>query len=200
MRAKRGETRRAVYAFILQKVSEGQPPSVREIQAHFGFKAVQSAQEHLDGLVADGLLVREAGQARSYRPATAPRPLSPVPVLGRVRAGLLAEAIEAPEGHVMVDAPRGAELFALRVRGDSMVGAGIVEGDVVVVRRQPDAPDGRIVVAMVDGEATLKRLRREGRRVILEAANPAYAPIVVEAPAEVTLLGVAIELRRSLEG
>ncbi len=93
---------------------------------------------------------------------------------------------------------RGAELFALRVEGDSMRDAGILNGDVVIVQRQPSADPGDIVVAMIDGEATVKTLFIEGRRVELRPQNPEYAPIVPD-PDEMTVLGKVLEVRRHLD-
>jgi repressor LexA len=117
-----------------------------------------------------------------------------------VPAGPLEEAIEEVEDHVPVTAERDPDrLFGLRVTGDSMVGAGILAGDVVIVRRQDRADSGDVVVAKVGDEATVKRLRLRGRQIELHAENPAYAPIVPE-PESVTILGKVIEVRRRLEG
>ncbi len=159
------------------------------------------------------------GASRGGAPVPAPvATLAPpvlVPLLGRVQAGALAAAVNDPDGYVVLEArPRPDELFALRVRGDSMTGAGILPGDVVVVRRQPEARAGDIVVALVHGvedEATIKTLRRRpGRRRpdrtgtgndetdwILQPENPQYAPIVPE-PGTLEILGKVIEVRRQL--
>ncbi|MCY4074195.1 MAG: transcriptional repressor LexA, partial [Acidobacteria bacterium] len=121
------------------------------------------------------------------------------PVLGRVPAGALDAAVEDPDGYLPVDA-RGAEagdLFALRVRGESMTGVGILPGDLVIVRRQPTARNGDLVVARVGDEATVKTFRSRGRRVELRPENPAFAPIVLDAGA-VAILGKVIEVRRIL--
>lgn len=201
MKGKRGETRQAIFEFVRARVREGAPPTVREIQAAFGFKAVQSAQEHLERLVAEGLLEREVGKSRSYRPCEAgsPPPLV-VPILGRVRAGALTEAFEELEGHIPVTRrERPEDLFALRVRGDSMTGAGILEGDLVIVRRQATAAWGDIVVALVGDEATVKRLGRDGGEPVLIAENPAYAPIRLGSPEDLRLLGKVVEVRRTLD-
>jgi repressor LexA len=124
-----------------------------------------------------------------------------VPLLGRVQAGDLTAAIEEPDGgYISVQVPSFDEgLFALRVRGESMIGAGILPGDVVVVRRQSTASSGDIVVALVGDEATVKRLRRVRGRAELHPANPEFAPIV-PAQGELVILGVVIEVRRYLEG
>ncbi|HEY7699785.1 MAG TPA: transcriptional repressor LexA [Vicinamibacteria bacterium] len=120
-------------------------------------------------------------------------------MLGRVQAGALSTAVEDFEGYVPVESPVGKspdEVFALRVRGDSMTGAGIFPGDLVLVRRQDTARSGEIVVALVEDEATVKRLRLSGRKVELHPENPAFDVIV---PAECKILGKVIEVRRSIE-
>jgi repressor LexA len=122
-----------------------------------------------------------------------------VPLLGRVAAGALDVAVEDPEGYVPVQSRgSGGELFALRVRGESMTGAGILPGDVVIVRRQRRASSGEVVVALVGEEATVKRLRLRRGRVELHAENPAFEPIVPDSR-ELTLLGKVVEVRRRLE-
>jgi repressor LexA len=180
----------------------GQPPTIREVQEAFGFRAVQSAREHLEALVTDGLLAKDSGRSRGYRLADtmAPRaPLRMVPLLGRVQAGPLSAAIEDAEGYLPIPCRLPEkELFALRVRGDSMEGAAILQDDIVIARRQPSADSGDIVIALVGDEATVKRLWRRGRRVELRAENPRYAPIVPSS-GELSLLGKVIEVRRYLD-
>jgi repressor LexA len=208
-----GRTRERVYRFVQERLLAGRPPTVREVQEAMGFRAVQSAQAHLAALVEDGRLARDGnGASRGLRLPDAVRRGSPVPVfvpvLGRVQAGALTLAVEDAEEAVAVQTRAPADgLFALRVRGDSMRGAGILEGDVVIVRRQDAADDGRIVVAMVGEEATVKRLRRVrlphgGTRVELHAENPDFAPIVLEGGPDaepVRILGRVIEVRRVLD-
>jgi repressor LexA len=122
-----------------------------------------------------------------------------VPLLGRVPAGALDAAVEDPEGYLPIRSRRSAgELFALRVRGESMTGAGILPGDVVIVRRQRTAGSGEIVVALVGDEATVKRLYLRRKRVELHAENPEFEPIVPD-PRELTLLGKVVEVHRRLE-
>jgi repressor LexA len=199
-RSPAGETRRRVLAFVRQRILAGAPPTTREVQQHLGFRAVQSARQHLEALVAEGKLEKEPGRARGYRlPAASAALPRPVPILGRVQAGKLSEAFEAPDGYLAVEGrPEDETLFALTVRGESMTGAGILPGDVVVVRRQERAPSGSIVVALVEGEATVKRLRLRGRRVELQAEHPDFAPIVPRAGGEVRILGQVVEVRRKL--
>ncbi len=193
-----GETRQKVLEFVRERILAGRPPTVREVQEALGFRAVQTARRHLERLVAEGRLVVERGKARGYRLPGEPAPTVLVPLLGRVPAGSLDTAVEDLEGYLPVQAPGSAELFALRVRGESMTGAGILPGDVVIVRHQPFARDGDIVVARVGEEATVKRLRTRDGRVELLPENPAFEPIVPP-PGEVEILGKVIEVRRRLE-
>ena len=200
-RTRPGETRGKVFAFVRERLLAGQPPTVREVQQAFGFRAVQTARQHLEQLVAEGRLVAGRHRARGYGlPARAGGARTVLaPLLGHVPAGALDEAVEDPDGYLPVDA-RGAaadELFALRVRGESMTGVGILPGDIVIVRRQPTAAPGDIVVARVDGDATVKTFRPRGRYVELRPENPAFDPIVLEAGA-VVVLGRVIEVRRIL--
>ena len=190
-----GATRERVYRFLRERLLQGRPPTVREVQERFRFKAVQTAREHLERLVAEGRLAKQAGKARGYRLPGRERPTALVPVLGRVQAGELSTAVEDLEGYIPVEGRNGDELFGLRVRGESMTGAGILPGDLVIVRRQPTARSGEIVVALVGDEATVKVLRRRGRRVELHPENPAFRPIV---PDEFVLLGKVVEIRRYL--
>jgi len=189
-----------VLAFVRERVLAGRSPTTREVQDHMGFRAVQSARQHLESLVSDGKLTKIPGQSRGYGlPTAGPAPAAAVPIVGRVQAGKLTEAIEAPDGYLSVTGrPDTETLFALTVQGESMTGVGILPGDVVVVRRQEQADDGTVVVAMVDGEATVKRLRRRRGRVELHAENPDFAPIVPEQPGDVRVLGVVVEVRRTL--
>ena len=191
-----GQTREKVLRFMRQRLLEGKPPTIREVQQRFGFRAVQTAREHLEKLVLEGRLEKQPGRARGYRLPGGRPPIMLVPILGRVAAGELTTAVEDLEGYVPVEGHLdGDELFGLRVRGDSMRDAGILEGDLVIVRKQPTARSGEIVVALVGDEATVKRLKRKGRRVELHPENPDYAPIV---PESLALLGKVIEVRRYL--
>lgn len=192
------ETRAEILTFVRSRIAAGAPPTVREVQRALGFKAVQSAQAHLQALVQEGRLVQREGKARGYA-LPGQRAAHPVPLIGRVQAGALHEAIEDPDGMLLSEASPGSEgLFALRVQGESMKNAGILPGDIVIVRRQAEAPDGAIVVAMVDDEATVKRLQRRGSTVTLWPENDAFTPLTVPA-AEVRVLGKVVEVRRHLE-
>jgi repressor LexA len=193
-----GKTREKILQFVRERILTGRSPTVREVQAAFGFSAVETAHRHLENLVAEGRLGREAGKSRGYRLPEAPGLFS-VPLLGRVQAGALTTAVEEPEGYIPVLPKRGrGELFALRVRGESMTGAGILPGDIAIVRRQSTADSGDIAVALVGDEATVKRVRLRGRRIELHAENPEFPPIIPPS-GEVLILGKVIEIRRYFE-
>ncbi len=196
--APRGVTRDKVFRFVRDRLLRGMPPTVREVQHAMGFKAVQTARQHLEALVETGRLLKSAGKSRSYR-LPALNTASFIPLLGSVQAGALTEAIEDLEGYIPIHGQGSGELFALRVRGESMRDAGILPGDVVVVRRQPTAENGQIIVALVEDEATVKTLRKVGRSIELLPANPDFSPIRPD-PASLSILGKVIEVRRYLEG
>ncbi|MBK1723226.1 transcriptional repressor LexA [Thiocystis violacea] len=209
-----GQTRERIFQFVRDRLLAGQPPTVREVQDAFGFRSVQSAREHLEALVAEGRLDKRPGEARGYRlgeggrPSLSGRergaPLAPprlIPLLGRVSAGAFTLAVENLEGYLPIQADRAGaddELFGLRVRGESMRDAGILPGDIVVVRRQPKADDGAIVVALVGEEATVKRLRLREDRIELHPENPDY-PVMAPDPDALEIIGRVIEVRRYLD-
>ncbi len=195
-----GRTREKVFRYMRDRLLAGAPPTVREVQDAMGFEAVESARRHLDSLVAEGKLRKTPGLSRSYRLAeerARPVRTRTVPLIGRVQAGALHAAIESPDGYVTIENDGRGEFFALKVRGDSMVDLGILENDVVIVRRQEKAEPGDVVVALVGDEATVKTFQRRGRRVTLMPANADFAPIVVDASA-VQILGRVVEVRRRL--
>ena len=203
-----GETRERIYRFVRRRLELGQPPTLREIQTEFGFRAVEGVRKHLEILVEEGRLVKDGRRSRGYQ---LPGHLAPatvqVPLLGRVPAGDLSEAVAHPEGSLPVDASilagsgglDGVDVFALRVEGESMLGAGILSGDIVIVRAQSTARSGEIVVAMVGDEVTVKTLRRTGRRVELHPENPAHLPIVPAPGDRLRILGKVVEVRRYLD-
>ncbi|MDH3197242.1 MAG: transcriptional repressor LexA [Candidatus Krumholzibacteria bacterium] len=202
-----GETRDKIYQFMRDRLLAGQPPTVREVQGTFGFSAVQTAQAHLEQLVAEGRLAKQPGRARGYALPESSVDFAPPPVfaplLGHIQAGNLQAAIEDREGMVPVQSrsarrAKSEQLFALRVRGESMTGAGILPGDIVIVRAQPHADQGDIVVALVGDEATVKRLRIRRGRIVLVPDNPAFEQIVPD-PDECRILGKVIEVRRYLD-
>ena len=146
---------------------------MREIGAAVGLSSTASVSYHLQALQAKGLLQAPGAKGRKRALVTGARP-GQIPVVGVVTAGLPILAVENQEGTLPWNDPG---CFALRVRGDSMLGAGILPGDKVVVRPQATADDGQIVVARLEDEATVKRLRRRGGEIWLMPENDAYAPI-----------------------
>ena len=152
----------------------GYAPSVREIGAAVGLSSTASVSYQLRQLQEKGLLQAAAGKGRKRAIVTTQRP-GQIPVIGVVTAGMPIWAFENQEGTMSWDGD--PECFALRVRGDSMINAGILSGDKVVVRPQPTANDGQIVVARIGDEATVKRLSLRNGQVWLLPENPDYAPI-----------------------
>ena len=132
-----GQTRERIFRFVHDRLLNGFPPTVREVQEAFEFRSVQTAREHLEALVKEGRLTKEIGKARSYRLAETSRTDAPtrlVPLLGRVPAGPLDLAAEELEGYIPIQSHHDAgALFGLRVQGESMIAAGILPGDIVVV-------------------------------------------------------------------
>ena len=163
-----------VLNFIREFSAEnGYAPSIREICAGVGLRSTASVNYHLKNLQQKGLLTQ--GEKGRKRAIAAPQRPGQIPLIGTVTAGLPILALENREGTISWDGD--PTCFALRVRGDSMINAGIFSGDVVVVRPQPTADDGQIVVARLEDEATVKRLRRRDGQIWLMPENDAYAPI-----------------------
>ena len=163
-----------ILEFLTDYVNDkGYPPSVREICAAVGLKSTATVSYHLTELKKQGRIQGETNKRRAIAVPEIQR--GRIPVLGVVQAGLPILAVENVEGYLPWDGDPNC--FALRVRGDSMVNAGILEGDKVVVRPQPDAENGEIVVALLEDEATVKRLWRENGAVWLLPENPAFRPI-----------------------
>jgi repressor LexA len=197
-----GKTRERVYCFVRERLDRGLPPTVREVQAALSFRAVQTAREHLERLVSEGRLAKQSGIARGYGlpegKTTGPPPVL-IPVLGRVQAGASATAIEDIEGHIPMRTRTAEGIFGLRIRGESMIGAGIFPGDIVIVRSQPTAESGDIVVALLDDEATIKTLKIRRQRIELHPSNNSFKPII-PLPGHCSIIGKVIEVRRFLEG
>jgi len=163
-----------ILRFVNQFIQEnGYSPSVREIGEGVGLRSTASVSYHLQALQSKGLLRPAGAKGRKRAIVGASRP-GEIPVIGVVTAGLPILAVENQEGTMSWEDP---QCFALRVRGDSMIGAGILDGDKVVIRPQQTADDGQIVVARIGDEATVKRLRRRGGEIWLMPENDAYSPI-----------------------
>jgi repressor LexA len=179
--------------------AHGAPPTRAEIMAAFGFASPNAAEAHLRTLARKGAIELVPGSARGIRLPQGGR--DTLPVIGRVAAGSPLLAVEHVETHL----PVGRTLFApradylLRVRGDSMRDAGILDGDLLAVHAAREARNGQIVVARIADEVTVKRLERRGARAWLYAANPDYAPIVVDLRRQaLTLEGLAVGVIRKL--
>lgn len=194
-----------VLEFIRTTVAErGYPPSVREIGEAIGLSSPSTVHSHLSALVKAGAIRRDPSKPRAIEVLGSPErvPASSeetrdVPLVGRIAAGSPVLATEDIEDiYPLPESLVGAgPVFMLRVKGDSMVDAGILDGDLVVVRRQPDAQDGDMVAAMVEGEeATVKRLYRRDGRVVLHAENEAYPDMIFEN--EVAILGKVVSVLR----
>jgi repressor LexA len=178
----------AIYDFIAQTLEEqGYPPSVREIGEAVGLKSPSTVHFHLKHMEELGVIQKGSGKGRAIalvdRPARQAQeeveaPAGRIPIVGNVAAGTPILAEECIEDYLTFDTGgREGEYFALRVRGYSMRDAGILPEDLVVVHRQQQANNGEIVVALLEDEATVKRLRRENGRVLLMPENPDYQPI-----------------------
>ena len=161
--------------YVNQFIQEnGYSPSVREIGAAVGLRSTASVSYHLQALQEKGLLQSPGAKGRKRALVTGARP-GQIPIVGVVTAGVPILAVENIEGYLPWDGDESC--FALRVRGDSMINAGILSGDKVVVRPQKTAENGQIVVALLDDSATVKRFHREKGKVWLLPENPAYEPI-----------------------
>lgn len=175
-------------------------PTLRDIGAHMGIHSTFGVTRHLDALERKGHLTR-SGQARSIVLTDPPSQRLELPIVGTVRAGALHPAIEDIQGHFAIDASRvkNRDSFFLRVAGDSMIEAGILDGDLALVQPQSTANDNDIIVALVDDEATLKRFFREQDHILLEPANSRLAPIRVDADRNFAVIGRVTGLYRDLD-
>ena len=200
-----------ILTLIKQAVAtRGYPPSVREIGQHLGLRSPATVHSHLTALAKAGFIKRDSTKPRAIEvmdtrtdhdrgavyPPVATRE---VPLLGRIAAGAPILAEEHIEDVMPLPASLvgSGPLFMLEVRGDSMTGAGILDGDMVVVRSQPHAENGEIVAFLVDGEeATVKRLERTSEQVILHSENPAYEPMIFTSGVEI--LGKVVTVLRRL--
>lgn len=198
------ERQQQVLDYIRDTVNgRGYPPSVREIGEAVGLNSPSTVHSHLNSLVKAGVIRKDPSKPRALvvldeqAPTTADPRVRDIPLLGRIAAGTPILAAEQVESVMPLPTELVGEgpVFLLEVKGDSMIDAGIHEGDLVAVHSQPDANDGDIVAALVDGEeATVKRLRRKNGKVILESENPAYQPLVFTDGVE--LIGKVVSVLR----
>ncbi|HJV35767.1 transcriptional repressor LexA [Geomonas sp.] len=191
-----------VLDFVTGYINEyGYPPSLREIGRRLGVSGTLGVMKHLEALEKKGYLRRQEGSTRGITLANQAQSIS-LPIVGVVRAGALHPAIEEIEGHFAIDRSqlKAGGTFFLRVKGDSMINAHIKEGDLALVRPQPTAVNRDVVVAMVGGEATLKRFYREKGQIRLQPENPNYEAIIVaEGEAEVSIVGKVVGIYRQME-
>ena len=186
---KLNSTQKKIYDFLVDRLSGGVPPSVREIGAAVGLKSTSSVQANLDALEKYGYITRDPLLKRSIRICgQETENITQVPLLGTVTAGMPILAFEQIEGYIPYSGRVSEDktLFALRVRGESMINAGIFSGDIIFVERTPVASNGEIVVAMIEDEATVKRFYKENGRFRLQPENDDYEPIYTD---EVVILG-----------
>jgi len=195
---------RQVFEFITRSIDErGYPPTLREIGSHMRIKSTNGVNDHLKALERKGWITREDLKSRALRPVDTSANIVEVPLVGRVAAGQPLLAEENVDGHVKVDRffiGQSKEVFALRVQGDSMIEDGIHDGDFIFVRKQLTADRGDTVVAMIDGEATVKRYYPEGDVIRFQPANCNMEPILVRRRdfRTVNLIGVVVGVYRKL--
>lgn len=189
------KTQRKIYEFLAERCQSGVPPSVREIGAAVGLKSTSSVQANLVALEKAGYIERDPLLKRSIRVCGESENVTNIPLLGMVTAGVPILAVEQIEGYIPYSGPvsKDKPLFALHVRGDSMINAGILSGDIVIVEKTPQAENGEIVVAMIEDEATVKRFYRDKDCFRLQPENDAYEPILTK---QVVILGKVVSLIR----
>ena len=184
----------------------GFPPTIRELGKQLGIRSLRGVTTHLDAIAKKGFLKRDS-RARSISLLDLVAPFQQairVPVVGRIRAGTPVLAQEHVEAHVVIDgawlgrksSESALEHFALKVHGDSMINAGILDGDYVIVRQQPMAEDGNIIVALLGDEATVKRFFKDGDHVRLQPEHPSMEPLIVPKQEPFTVLGKVVAVFR----
>jgi repressor LexA len=189
------EIQRKMYEFLAEQAQKGVVPSVREIGLAVGLRSTGSVQRYLERLEEAGYIQRDPMHSRSIRVVGEKQPTVQVPLIGTVTAGMPILAHESIEGYVpFMGNASDKSLFALRVRGDSMIGAGILSGDIIIAEKTPTAANGEIVVALLEDEATVKRFYKEHGHFRLQPENDDYAPIITD---EVIILGKVVSLIRN---
>ncbi len=175
----------------------GYPPSQQEIAKAFGWRSLGTVQNYLVRLQREGVLAKDWNARRGLKLLKPESQEAELPLVGRVAAGRPIEAIATPDTiDVPVSMVGGGENFVLKVAGDSMIGDGILDGDYVVVRKQSQANSGQTVVALIDGEATVKRLVQRDRQIELHPANPAMEPIRIAHDQDFRIEGIVVGVIR----
>lgn len=192
-------TQKKIYEFLIERSQNGVPPSVREIGTAVGLKSTSSVQANLIALEKAGYIERDPLLKRSIRIlGPMAENVTQVPLIGTVTAGLPILAVEQIEGYVPYAGviSRDKSLFALHVKGESMINAGIFDGDIVIVERTPTAENGEIVVALIEDEATVKTFYKEDGHLRLQPENDTMKPIIVS---EAIILGKVKSLIRNYD-
>lgn len=189
------DTQMRVFEFLKERISCGVIPSVREIGAYVGLKSTSSVQYNLDELEKAGYIERDPMHKRSIRIAGISENVSHVPLLGTVTAGVPILAVEEIEEYIPYGgySSNDKKLFALHVRGESMINAGILDGDIIIAEQTQTARNGEIVVALIDDEATVKRFYKENGHFRLQPENDDFEPIIVSS---LSLLGKVVSVIR----
>lgn len=192
------QKQKQIYEYLMERSQVSKvPPTVREIAAAVGLKSPSSVQANLDALEKAGLIERDPMLKRSVRVCNEPQnDYTQVPLVGTVTAGVPILAVEQIEGYVpyIGRSSNDKPLFALKIRGESMINAGILNGDIVIVEKTPSAQNGEMVVALIEDEATVKTFYKENGHFRLQPQNDAYEPIIVD---EVVILGKVVGLIRN---
>ena len=199
-------TQQRVFDFLKDFLRErGFPPTLREIASHFGLRGPKAPQKTLNILERKGYIRKVPGGSRAIEILSYPQfsltHILSVPIVGRVRAGEPLLAIENIEGYINLDRSlvSSGDVFLLRVQGDSMIEAHIQDGDFALVKPQPNAENGEIVVALIEDEATIKRIFKKRDLIRLEPANPKMEPIVVKkGEKKVTIVGKVVGIFRKI--
>lgn len=193
-----------VFAFVQKyRIEAGFPPTVREIAEALGYRSPNNVRQHLRLIEQKGFIRLLQGKARGIEITESESdgmeidPIG-VPLIGSVAAGKPITAIENIDGYITLDKSmfRGNDLFALRIRGDSMCGIGILNDDIVVIKKKTNAEHGEVVVVIIDGDATLKRFMKQNGRILLHAENPAYDDIELMATNEIQIAGKLVGVIR----
>jgi len=200
------ERQKEVFEFLKDFLREkGFPPTLREIASHFGLRGPKAPQKTLNILERKGYIRKVPGGSRAIEILSYPQfsltHILSVPIVGRVRAGEPILAIENIEGYINLDRSlvSSGDVFLLRVQGDSMIEAHIQDGDFALVKPQPNAENGEIVVALIEDEATIKRIFMKRDLIRLEPANPKMEPIIVKkGEKKITIVGKVVGIFRKI--
>lgn len=206
-----------VLQYIIEHIEEwGYPPTIREIGDHLGIKSTNGVNDHLKALERKGYLIRQDAKSRAIKPVLdiegdpleeqdtsqmVMDDIQQIPIVGRIAAGIPITAVENQDDVLNISRsmlPKAEGVFGLVVKGDSMIEAGIFDGDVIFIKPQTTAQNGQIVAAMVDNEATVKRFYHEGNRIRLQPENSSMDPIYIHAyeAREAGVIGVVVGLYR----